>query len=124
MAKILIIDDDALVCSTIVRILARSGHDLLTAINGRKGLELFERESPDLVITDIIMPDMEGIETIREMRKRAPEVRIIAISGGGRLGNIDFLPMAVKLGAREIITKPFEPSELTDSVSRCLTAAE
>lgn len=120
MSKILVIDDDPTVCQTICRILGRKGYDVVLAHDGRYGLKLFESEQPDLVITDIIMPEREGIETIRAIHKLCPKAKIIAISGGGRVGNVDFLTLAAKLGAREIIAKPFEPGELTSSVSRCL----
>jgi two-component system, chemotaxis family, chemotaxis protein CheY len=123
MSKILVIDDDPTVRKTIGRILDRKGHEVVMAGDGRYGLKLFASEQPDLVITDIIMPEREGLETIRAIQKIAPGAKIIAISGGGRVGNVDFLNMAAKLGAREIIAKPFDPSELTDSVSRCLGGA-
>jgi DNA-binding NtrC family response regulator len=123
MAKILVIDDDAMVRETIVRILGRKGHGVVFAGDGRRGLELFQSERPDLVITDIIMPEREGIETIRAIHKISPGAKIIAISGGGRVGNVDFLTLASKLGAREIIAKPFDAVELTSSVSRCLGSA-
>lgn len=123
MSKILVIDDDPMVRNTISRILDRKGYDVVLAGDGRYGLKLFESEQPDLVITDIIMPEREGIETIRAIHKICPTAKIIAISGGGRVGNVDFLTLAAKLGAREIIAKPFEPTELTASVSRCLGGA-
>jgi DNA-binding NtrC family response regulator len=123
MSKILVIDDDPMVRKAIERILDRKGYDVVMADDGRRGLKLFEREQPDLVITDIIMPEREGIETIRAIQKIRPGAKIIAISGGGRVGNVDFLTLAAKLGAREIIAKPFDPSELTRSVSRCLGGA-
>ncbi|HTT79373.1 MAG TPA: response regulator [Stellaceae bacterium] len=123
MSKILVIDDDPMVRKAIGRILDRRGYDVVMAGDGRHGLKLFESEQPDLVITDIIMPEREGIETIRAIHKICPGAKIIAISGGGRVGNVDFLTLAAKLGAREIIAKPFDPSELTSSVSRCLGGA-
>lgn len=123
MPKILVIDDDPIVRNTIARILNRAGYDLLVAPDGRQGLALFESEYPEVVITDLIMPEKEGIETIREIRGMRPDAKIIAISGGGRLGNTDYLLMAAKFGAREIIAKPFEPSELIETVSRCLAPA-
>jgi DNA-binding NtrC family response regulator len=123
MSKILVIDDDPAVRKTIGRILDRKGYEVVMADDGRGGLKLFESEQPDLVITDIIMPEREGLETIRAIHKLAPNAKIIAISGGARIGNIDFLAMAAKLGAREIIAKPFDPAELTSSVSRCLSSA-
>jgi len=92
------------------------------ASDGVRGLRMFRSEQPDLVITDIIMPEKEGIETIREIRGDCPDAKIIAISGGGRIGNMDFLKVAEKVGASEIIAKPFDPTGLGNIVSRCLGA--
>jgi CheY-like chemotaxis protein len=120
MQKILIIDDDSLVRDTLLRILQRKGYEVLVAADGRQGVQVYRGENPDLVITDIIMPEKEGLETIREIRSTRADAKIIAISGGARLGNMDYLEMAGKLGASEIIAKPFDPSELITLVSRCL----
>jgi CheY-like chemotaxis protein len=120
MQKILVIDDDSLVRDTLVRVLERKGYQVLVASDGLRGLHAFRREQPDLVITDIIMPEKEGLETIREIRGECPDAKIIAISGGARIGNMDFLDVAGKLGASEIIPKPFDPTELVTVVSRCL----
>ena len=122
MEKVLVIDDDSLVRDTIVRILERQGYQVLVASDGVRGLRMFRSEQPDLVITDVIMPEKDGIETIREIRGDCPDAKIIAISGGGRIGNVDFLKIAEKLGASEIIAKPFDPSVLVNVVSRCLGA--
>ncbi len=123
MPKILVIDDDAAVCDTIARILRGKGHEILFAKDGREGLQLFRSHAPDLVITDIIMPEMEGIETIRAIRGLRPDARIIAISGGGRPGKADYLLMASMFGASEVIGKPFDPAQLIESVARCLGTA-
>jgi CheY-like chemotaxis protein len=120
MEKILVIDDDVLVRDTIVRILERRGYQVLVAGDGALGVRIFRSEQPDLVITDIIMPEKEGLETIREIRGQCPHAKIIAISGGARIGNMDFLDITGKLGASEIISKPFDPSDLIALVSRCL----
>jgi CheY-like chemotaxis protein len=120
MQKILVIDDDSLVRDTLVRVLERRGYQVLVASDGLRGLSMFRSEQPDLVITDIIMPEKEGIETIREIRGECPDAKIIAISGGARIGNMDFLDFAGKLGASEIIPKPFDPTDLVTVVSRCL----
>jgi len=119
-ANILVIDDDAIVRRTLQEILESEGYQVTCAENGRYGLAAFERRRPDLVITDIIMPDQEGIETIVHLRKVWPEGPIIAISGGGRIGNVDFLQMAERIGADAILAKPFEPEELLSHVARCL----
>ncbi len=120
MPKILVIDDDILVRRTIARILERSGYEVVLAEDGVQGVASFRSERPDLVITDLIMPEKEGIETIIEMRREDPNARIIAVSGGGRLGSMDFLVVAGKLGASEILRKPFEPAELLGCVTRSL----
>jgi len=122
MEKVLVIDDDSLVRDNIVRILERQGYQVLVASDGVRGLRMFRSEQPDLVITDVIMPEKDGIETIREIRGDCPDAKIIAISGGGRIGNVDFLKVAEKVGASEIIAKPFDPSVLVNVVSRCLGA--
>jgi DNA-binding response OmpR family regulator len=120
MPKILIIDDDTMVRDTLARILKRKGYDVLAAEDGRRGLVMFEKEQPDLAIIDIIMPEKEGIETIREICRLSPQAKIIAISGGARFGNVDFLSMAAKFGASEVFAKPFDPDALLDSVAQCL----
>jgi len=122
MAKILVIDDDAIVRETVAQVLEVSGHKVLSAEDGRRGVAAFHSELPDLVITDIIMPEQEGIQTITEIRRIAPGAKIIAISGGGRIGNVDFLKMARHLGASDVIAKPFDPDELASRVDRCLAA--
>lgn len=122
MARLLLIDDDSLVRQTLQLALARAGHAVFAAENGREGLAVLDREAVDLVITDIIMPEGEGIETILEIRRRAPAIPIIAISGGGRTGHLDFLGIAQMFGATSVLAKPFTPAVLIASVERCLAA--
>lgn len=121
MAKILIIDDDQMVSATIELLLLKAGHSVTLAANGNLGVASFKANPVDLVITDIIMPEKEGIETIQEIRAISPKVPIIAISGGGRTKNYDFLRMANKLGANEVLKKPFANDELLSMVNKCLT---
>ncbi len=124
MARILVIDDQDIVRETICRILRTRGHDVAEAADGRKGLALFGKNPADVVITDIIMPEMEGIQAIREFRKIAPQVKIIAISGGGRAGSTDYLTLAQQLGADATLSKPFRNQELFETVDRlCGTPA-
>jgi two-component system, chemotaxis family, chemotaxis protein CheY len=120
MTKMLIIDDDALVRTTLEYLLRDAGYEIATAEDGMRGMAMFRSEQPDLVITDIIMPEQEGIQTINEMRKAKPDAKIIAISGGGRIGNTDFLKIARVLGAMDVISKPFDPDELLAIVENCL----
>jgi CheY-like chemotaxis protein len=110
--KILVIDDDHLVRYTLSKILSSNGYEVVTASDGKRGMAVLRAEHPDVVITDIIMPEQEGIDTIIQIRRERPAIKIIAISGGGRIRNIDFLEMAQSLGANDVIAKPFEADEL------------
>ena len=120
MARILVIDDEELIRETIRMKLEQSGHVVIEAANGVEGLRALEDGLFDLVVTDIIMPDQEGIETIRKIRHRDPQVAIIAISGGGRGRNYQFLDIARKLGANEALPKPFTGSQLLAVVETTL----
>jgi DNA-binding response OmpR family regulator len=117
---ILIIDDEPMIRHLAARILDRAGFRTISAANGVQGLARFRRERPALVITDLIMPEREGIETIRYIRREGANIPIIAISGGTLTGTADFLAMARELGATAILRKPFEPIELLLLVERCL----
>jgi CheY-like chemotaxis protein len=121
--KILIIDDEPIIRHMIARILDRAGYPTVSAANGVQGLASFRHDHPALVITDLIMPEREGIETIRQIRREQPGIPIIAISGSTRTTGADFLAMAGELGATEILRKPFEPLDLLDHVARCLSGA-
>jgi CheY-like chemotaxis protein len=120
MAKILLVDDDPMVRETIQHILVAEDHAVTTAEDGRRAVEVFKHAKFDLVITDIIMPEKDGIEIITELRRLQPGVRILAISGGGRIGNTDFLRIAERLGASATIAKPFDPDELIEKIADCL----
>ncbi len=120
MAHILIIDDEDMVRLTLRKMLEKAGHSVSEAADGSLGLKAFKAKPPDLVITDIIMPEKEGIETIVEIKKERPDMKIIAISGGGRIGNLDFLAVAKQLGANEVLSKPFERQSVIELVEKCL----
>ncbi|MEQ9210723.1 MAG: response regulator, partial [Pseudomonadales bacterium] len=90
------------------------------AEDGEQAAKMLNARKPDIVVTDIIMPNKEGIETIIEFRRIAPDVPIIAISGGGRTRRLDFLDIAAQLGAAAALPKPFLPSELIDEIERVL----
>lgn len=122
MKKILVIDDDAAVRLTLEHLLAGAGYEVVSASDGEEGIRLFRTVQPDLVITDIIMPKLAGIETIREIKREQPRAKIIAMSGGGRIRNTDFLKWAQELGAHSVIAKPFAIDELTAAVHRSLAA--
>jgi YesN/AraC family two-component response regulator len=122
MAKILLIEDEPGVRETLAAAVESKGHTAVVATNGREGLEKYGQDAFDLVITDIIMPEKEGIETIKELRKLNPNVKIVAISGGGRTGNMDFLKIAKSLGAMQTITKPIRLKAFNDILNECLGA--
>lgn len=116
MARILVIDDDVLVLDMLYESLTREGYDVLRASNGEEGLRLYREEPVDLIITDLFMPEKEGIETIIELRQDFPDVKIIAISGGGRIGTKDYLQMAKIFGVQRTFTKPVAREQLLDAI--------
>lgn len=120
MPKILVIDDDEQVRALLHEILDRAGFEVVEAANGAEGVRAYRSTPADLIITDLIMPEKEGVETILELRRESPSVRIIAISGGGRNGAQDYLAIAVQLGARRVVAKPFSRQEILDAVQAAL----
>ena len=116
MGSILIIDDDIEILEIYREILQREGYDVLAASDGAQGIKLCRDQEVDLVITDIIMPEKEGLETIMELRRDLPDVKIIAMSGGGQIGAEEYLPLAEKLGAQHTLDKPFTPKELLEAI--------
>src|SRR5260370_34802932 len=118
MALIRVIDDDGARRRVIVRTLTTAKHRLVEAPNGQEGMKLVAELKPDAVITDILMPQQEGIQTIREIRELAPEIKIIALSGGGSSHNLMFLDVARAFGADALLANPFKPGELNDTVDQ------
>lgn len=120
MARILAIDDEPAIRTVLQTMLTREGHSVRCAKDGRAGLAAFAEDKPDMVITDIIMPEKEGMEIIQTIRKLDPLIPIIAISGGGRAANVDFLPLAAKFGASATLAKPFGATALLSIVRSLL----
>jgi DNA-binding NtrC family response regulator len=114
--SVLIIEDDEFVKNMLRQTFKQAGYEVATASNGRIGIQLYQSEPFDIVITDLIMPDMEGIETITHLRKCNPGVKVIAISGGGRNRPDDYLHLASKLGAAKTFAKPVDRNELLEAV--------
>ena len=108
MQTILIIEDDTDLRRMLVKLLEREDFRVLEAGTGLEALQILDYFIPDMVITDIIMPDQDGIGTINELKKRYPEIKIIAISGGGRMLSKDYLGIAKILGAHHTFSKPFD----------------
>ena len=120
MAEILIIEDQNEVRELLSTLLSRSGHRVREARDGQEGIHSFRTSRADLVITDLIMPRKEGLETIIDLRKEFPDLKIIAISGGGRAGRKDYLKTAELCGASRIFHKPFDIDELLAAVDELL----
>jgi CheY-like chemotaxis protein len=124
MAKVLVVDDEELVCSLLVDMLEAEGHQVRTAGDGRQALAAMRQEVPDLLITDLIMPEKEGLELITTLRQRGIGMKILAISGGSRFVDpVDQLKAARLLGADLCMAKPIEYPEFLAVVSRLLAEA-
>ncbi len=104
--------------------LKRAGHEVVEAPDGIEGIRLYREKQPHLVITDIVMPKKEGLETILDLRREDPQVKIIAISGGGRIGPESYLDIAEGFGANHILTKPFSNKELLEAIHDLLGKGE
>ncbi len=122
MKRILVIDDDTQIREMLREILEREGYEIEDAENGKDALAIQQARPCDLIITDLIMPEQDGVETIMEFTQRDPAVKIIAISGGGRIGPRDYLEMAEALGAKKTFYKPFKRQEILAAVSELLNS--
>jgi DNA-binding response OmpR family regulator len=120
LGTILIIDDDPAMRSTVRKILEREGHDVREAVDGDEGLRVFRERPADVVVTDLIMPGKEGIETIVELREEAPDVRILVISGGGTMLAETLLSDAEAIGADASLPKPFSVDQLRNAIAALL----
>ncbi|WP_286829729.1 MULTISPECIES: response regulator [Kordiimonas] len=118
--NICLIEDDPTIRKALSKVLEREGHFVAVCSNGREGLNIASSRRFDLVITDIIMPEVEGIEVIQKLRQHQPDLRIIAMSGGGRVGNTDFLEIAKSIGAHEVLYKPVTRTEVMQAIERCM----
>ena len=121
MAKILIIDDEPLVRKTARVMLELAGHSVVEAVDGCEGMNKFGLEKFDLVITDILMPNQDGLETLASMRDGQVRTPVLAMSGGGRAGNQEFLKIAKAFGADDILPKPFSTKSLVEKVNLLCT---
>jgi CheY-like chemotaxis protein len=130
MAKILIVDDEEHVRASLKQVLERAGYEVAVAATGNEGLELMQREGADLVITDVIMPGIDGITTARKIREKFRNTRIIVISGGGKaspepyepdaISTRSYLASANSAGADRTLTKPFDRQEILRAVKSLL----
>ena len=121
MSKILVIDDDEILNGMLVQLLSQAGYEAEGALDGKLGIRLLEAKPFDLIVTDIVMPEKEGLETILDIRKLRKNIPIIAISGGGRLGPDHYLGVALAFGADYAFQKPFDTEPFLGAVRECLS---
>lgn len=122
MPTILVIDDDVDFRAMLSVALRQMGHEVVEAVEGMQGVRLFQTRDFDVVLTDLIMPGQEGIETISTLVKLCPPVKIIAMSGGGRTSPESNLKMSKRLGAKAVLAKPFSMDELRGMIETVLAA--
>jgi CheY-like chemotaxis protein len=130
MAKIIVIDDEEDVRDVLKQVLQRAGYDVSVASGGKEGIELLQKEGADLVITDVIMPGIDGVTTVKKIREKFRNTRILVISGGGNvaprsyepdaISTTAFLSSAKNAGADGTLTKPFDRQELIDVIKELL----
>lgn len=120
-ARILVIDDEPAVCALFRRVLSAEGHDVQVAGNGREAMDLFIENTFDLVITDLVMPDQEGLETIQSLRRKFPDIMILAVSGAF---DGTQLRVAEMLGANGALGKPVAPQALREKVAELLRSRQ
>lgn len=113
----LVVDDDPMVRDVVARTLGAAGYDVVCANNGTEAVKRFAESPCPIVVTDIVMPEKEGIETIIELKRLDPAVKILAISGGGRERGKEFLRYASRLGANAVLSKPFRKAELLEIIA-------
>lgn len=126
MSSILLIDDEPEIRSSIARVLERVGHHVVVSESADSGLPLLEKNDFDLIIADLIMPGTNGVDAIKDVSKHHPEIKIIAISGGGNFGSASYQPnaisttayleAAIEAGADFVLTKPFRSAALLEAV--------
>jgi len=121
MARILVIDDEPHIRTLVEAFLSQDGHEVDLAVNGKEGLTLIERNHYDLLLTDVVMPEKDGLELIMDLKGRVPRIRVIVMSGGGTRLNIqNYLEMARLLGADRVLPKPLDFLKLQNAVKEVL----
>jgi CheY-like chemotaxis protein len=120
MPRILVIDDEQLLRSTVVMILTRAGFTVAEASDGQAGIAMFHKNPPDIVLTDIFMPNRDGIEIIKELKHSSPLTKIIAMTGGGKLRMMEIASAAQVLGADYVLDKPFDSESLLTAINAAL----
>jgi DNA-binding NtrC family response regulator len=119
--RVLVIDDEAIVRVSCQRVLEPAGYEVVLTSRGDEAIELLEKEQFDLVLTDLKMPDMDGLEVLKVIKERWPDIQVVIITG---YGTISTAVQAIKKGAYEYIEKPFTPEDILDVVTKALSEAE
>ncbi len=119
--RVLVIDDEAIVRVSCQRVLEPAGYEVVLTSRGDEAIELLEKERFDLVLTDLKMPDMDGLEVLKVIKERWPDIQVVIITG---YGTISTAVQAIKKGAYEYIEKPFTPEDILDVVTKALSEAE
>ena len=124
MAKILIVDDEPQLREMLTDMLEMDEHEVVEAVNGVEGVKKYHESKPDLIITDLVMPEQNGIDMLLELKKKVPNLSVLAISGGGGItGSFDYLPIAKLIGAKQVLKKPFGIDELREAVTLAIGGA-
>ena len=124
LKNILLVDDEESIRKMVRAVLGEDKYSFAEASNGVEALSLMETQSFDLILTDVIMPDCDGIELVMSVRKKLPGIKVIVMSGGGRVRADHYLNLAEKLGAARVFEKPFNTAELRETVSELLNEAD
>lgn len=122
MTRVLVIEDDELARESVTLMLEEHGYEVAMAGDGDVGLQMFDAEPYDLVVTDLVMPAVNGMDVLTKIKQEHPETRVIVISGGGRLTPVSYLDVAKKLGADDVLSKPFTATELATSAAVVLNS--
>ena len=118
MTRILLIEDDSNLRTLLAEVLTRGGYEVIEACNGEEAVRLFRKAPADLVVTDVLMPEKDGFETLMELRAEKPAPKILAMSGGGELSAAIYLRMAGRLGVDCVLAKPFATAEFLGAVKK------
>jgi CheY-like chemotaxis protein len=122
MSRILVIDGNLSVREAVCELLQQVGYEAIAVDNGRFAAHIHRSDPVDLIITDLFMPDTDGLEIIEQFRREFPAIKIIAVSGGGRHGLVDLLAVAKNMGAQRVLVKPFSREEILSAVQELLPA--
>jgi CheY-like chemotaxis protein len=113
---VLVIDDNEMIREALREMLSQAGYSILEAADGKSGIQIIAQHPIDLIITDLFMPEADGLEVIQYVRRQFPDVKIIAMSGGGSRGLVELLSVAQKMGAHKIFMKPFEWDDILGAI--------